>query len=64
MKTKIERIWSISLFVIGIATFILAGSSVIEFELPDIAVRITGVIDLIALLGLIFTSVMKGKDNH
>lgn len=26
MKTKIERIWSISLIVIGIATFILAGS--------------------------------------
>ena len=40
MKTKIERIWSISLIVIGIATFILAGSSVIGIELPDIAVRI------------------------
>ena len=38
MKTKIERIWSISLIVIGIgiATFILAGSSVIGIELPDI----------------------------
>lgn len=68
MKTKIERIWSISLIVIGIgigiATFILAGSSVIGIELPDIAVRIIGVIDLIALLVLIYTSVMKGKDNH
>ena len=66
MKTKIERIWSISLIAIGIgiATFILAGSSVIGIELPDIAVRIIGVIDLIALLVLIYTSVMKGKDNH
>ena len=64
MKTKIERIWSISLIVIGIATFILAGSSVIGIELPDIAVRIIGVIDLIALLVLIYISVMKGKDNH
>ena len=64
MKTKIERIWSISLIVIGIATFILAGSSVIGIELLDIAVRIIGVIDLIALLVLIYTSVMKGKDNH
>lgn len=66
MKTKIEHIWSISLIVIGIgiATFILAGSSVIGIELPDIAVRIIGVIDLIALLVLIYTSVMKGKDNH
>ena len=64
MKTKIERIWSISLIVIGIATFILAGSSVIGIELPDIAVRKIGVIDLIALLVLIYTSVMKGKDNH
>ena len=66
MKTKIERIWIISLIVIGIgiATFILAGSSVIGIELPDIAVRIIGVIDLIALLVLIYTSVMKGKDNH
>ena len=61
MKTKIERIWSISLIVIGLATFILAGSSVIGMEFPDIVVRIIGVIDLIALPVLVYSSLKKVK---
>lgn len=61
MKTKIERIWSISLIVIGIATFILAGSSVIGIELPDIVVRINGMICLILLPVLVYTLVRKLK---
>lgn len=61
MKTKIDRIWSISLIVIGLATFILAGSSVIGMEFPDIVVRIIGVIDLIALPVLVYSSLKKAK---
>ena len=61
MKTKIDRIWSISLIVIGLATFILAGSSVIGMEFPDIVVRIIGVIDLIALPVLVYSSLKKVK---
>ena len=61
MKTKIDRICSISLIVIGLATFILAGSSVIGMEFPDIVVRIIGVIDLIALPVLVYSSLKKVK---
>ena len=61
MKTKNDYIWSISLIVIGIATFILAGSNIIGLELPDVAVRILGILDLIALPFLAYTTIRKIK---
>lgn len=61
MKTKNDLIWGISLIIIGIATFILAGSNIIGIMLPDAAVRIIGVLDLIALPFLIYTTVIKAK---
>ena len=63
MKTKNDLIWSISLMVIGIATFILAGSNIIELTLPDVVVRIIGIIDLIALPFLVYTTAKKAKKN-
>ena len=45
MEKRNNLLWSLSLLVIGIATVILAGSNIIGIELPDIAVRIIGVID-------------------
>ena len=59
MKKKNDLIWCLSLMVIGIATLILAGSNVIGLKLPDIAVRIIGIVDLIALPVLAYTSVKK-----
>lgn len=61
MKTKNDLIWSISLMVIGIVTFILAGSNIIGLMLPDVVVRIIGIIDLIALPFLVYTTVKKFK---
>ena len=63
MEKRNNLLWSLSLLVIGIATVILAGSNIIGIELPDIAVRITGVIDLIALPVLAYTTVKKIKKN-
>lgn len=59
MKKKNDLIWGISLIIIGIATVILAGSNVIGLKLPDIAVRIIGIVDLVALPVLAYTSVRK-----
>ena len=59
MKNRNDLLWSMSLLVIGIATVILAGSNIIGIALPDIAVRIIGVIDLIALPVLAYTTVKK-----
>ena len=63
MEKRNYLLWSLSLLVIGIATVILAGSNIIGIELPDIAVRIIGVIDLIALPVLAYTTVKKIKKN-
>lgn len=60
---KVNAMWSISLLIIGVATFILAGANVIGLELPDIAVRILGIIDLIALPVLGFSTVKKLKNS-
>lgn len=61
MKKKNDLIWGFSLIIIGVATIILAGSNIIGIELPDIAVRIIGIVDLIALPVLAYTSIKKVK---
>ena len=55
--------WSISLILIGIATIILAGANIASIELPDIIVRVLGVIDLISLPVLVFSTVKKAKSK-
>lgn len=64
MKRKNDLMWGISLMIIGAATVILAGSNIIGIELPDIAVRITGIADLIALPVLTYTTVKRIKNDQ
>ncbi len=63
MKSKIDLMWCFSLIIIGLATVILAGSNIIGAELPDLAVRIIGIVDLIALPVLVYSTVKKAKIN-
>lgn len=63
MKKKNDLVWSISLIGIGIVTFILAGSNVVGMELPDVAVRILGIVDLIAIPFLSYSTVKKVKKD-
>lgn len=56
---KINVMWSISLLVIGITTIILAGANIVGVELPDITVRVLGVLELIALPVLAFSTIKK-----
>ena len=60
---RVNVMWSISLLTIGVATFILAGANGIGLELPDIAVRTLGMIDIIALPVLGFSTVNKLKNS-
>lgn len=64
MKKKNDLMWCFSLLIISVATIILAGSNIIGMELPDIAVRIIGIVDLIALPVLACTTVKKVKKNQ
>ncbi len=63
-KTANDLMWSLSLLIIGIATIILAGSNIIGIELPDAAVRIIGVVDLISLPVLAYSTVTKIKKGQ
>ncbi len=56
---RTDRMWGISVFVAGIATMILVGSNLVGVRLPDMVVRITGVLDSIALFALAFLSAKK-----
>ena len=59
MKRKIDYAWCISLFVVGIATVILNGSNIVGIDLPNWLTRSLGIVDLVAVLVLIFTTVRK-----
>ncbi len=61
MKKTNDLMWGLSLLIIGVATVILAGSNVIGIELPDAAVRTVGIVDLIALPVLAYTTIKKLK---
>ena len=63
MKKKNDLVWSISLILIGLTTIILAGSNIVGIELPDAAVRILGIVDLIALPFLAYSTVKKVKKD-
>lgn len=63
MKKKYDFLWSISLLSIGIATLILAGANIVGIELPDIAVRILGIVDLISIPFLVYSTVKKAKKD-
>ena len=58
-EKKITFLWSFSLMLIGIITVVWAGSNIIGISLPDIIVRIFGIIDMIALPVLVYSSIKK-----
>lgn len=64
MKNKIDLIWVISLIVIGISAILLAVSNIVGLTLPDIAIRMIGVLDIIALPVLIAATVKKFNINR
>lgn len=63
MNSKsIRTMWSFSLLTIAVASVILAGSRIIEADLPDLVVRLLGIINLIALPVLIYSSIQKKRN--
>lgn len=64
MNNKRNRtMWGISLFIIGSATIINTFSSLLGIELPDILVRVVGVVTIVALPVLVYTSVKISKNS-
>ena len=54
-----NRLWAASLIVIGVATVLLLALRVAAGSVPDLALRLLGVVELIALPVLAFTTVRK-----
>lgn len=61
---KVNIAWLISLFVICIATILIAVTNIVGIELPDIVIRILGVLELISIPVLAFTTVKKIKSKN
>lgn len=56
-KSKLLIVWSISLLVIAGLTLVTSITNIIGISMPDTAVRIIGILDLIALPVLAVTTV-------
>lgn len=56
---NVQRLWGLSLMAAGLAALAAALSRLLPGLMPDWAVRLAGIVDLIALPALGFTSVKK-----
>ena len=64
MMDKINtRMWNLSLIIISIVTVIWAVCNMVGLELPDVAVRIMGVLDICAIPVLVYTTSIKKKEK-
>lgn len=61
MEKKKNLMWSLSLITIGITSIILNGSNIFGLELPDLLTRVLGIINLIAIPVLIYSTVKRLK---
>ena len=56
-SVKPTKAWSVSLMVVGICALIISITTIAGIEVPDTIKRIIGIIDLIAVPVLAYTSV-------
>lgn len=54
---RINRIWGVSLMVIGLAALVLVGSGILGIGLPDWLARVLGAAELLALPVLVYSTV-------
>lgn len=60
MKTdKLDLVWSICLIIIGLGALIVSLNDVFDLGFPDTLIRPIGIVDLITLPVLAFTTVKK-----
>ena len=62
-KQNMNLIWKISMAVTVVASFLLIGSELFDFDFSDSFKRIIGVLDLAAIPTMIFSSVRLMKKD-
>ena len=60
-KETTNLVWIISMVVMAVASFLLAGEELFDFDLSDSLKRIIGVIDLIAIPAAVWATVVKAR---
>ena len=60
-EKALHTLWSISLMVIGVATVLIVGSNLFQLQLPDSVTGLLGILELVSLPILAFTTVKKLK---
>ncbi len=58
-RKRNNALWIVSLVILGGASLLLLGTQLAGAPLPDLAVRLLGLVDLAALAVLGYTSVRK-----
>ena len=64
MEKKNRILWSVSLLIICCVSLIIAVSNMASLELPDIAKRVLGIIDLLSIPVLVYSSKKLRKWNN
>ena len=57
MQNNLRKLWGISLLIISCVSLAISISNLVSVELPDMLKRILGIIILLALPVLVYTSV-------
>ena len=60
-EKALHTLWSVSLMVIGVATVLIVGSNLFQLQLPDSVTGLLGILELVSLPILAFTTVKKLK---
>ena len=64
MEKRVGILWRVSLLIIACVSLIIAVSNITSLELPDIAKRILGIIDLLSIPVLVYSSIKLRKWNN
>ena len=54
-------LWSLSLMAVGLCSLVLSLSSLFSFPLPDLITRAIGIVNLVSLPLLVYSSVKKWR---
>ena len=54
-------LWSFSLMAVGLCSLALSLSKLLSFPLPDLITRVIGIVNLVSLPLLVYSSVQKAR---
>ena len=60
-EKALHTLWCVSLMVIGVATVLILGSNLFQLQMPDSVTGLLGILELVSLPILAFTTVKKLK---